>query len=52
MVLIERRNLSQMTLISFVDGIRARPRVSFHNCAAEERWCDTIDSDNGLYGIQ
>lgn len=28
-----------------VDGIRGRPEVSFHNCASEERRCDTIESD-------
>lgn len=32
-----------MTLISFVGGIRERPKVSFHNCTSEERTRDTID---------
>lgn len=31
---------------------KERSRVSFHNGSPEERRCDTIDSDNGLCGIQ
>lgn len=34
--------------MSFVDGIRARPEVSFLNPASERR-CDTVDSGAGLY---
>lgn len=37
--------------MTFVDGIRARPKVSFPGCVSEER-CDIIDSDKGLFKIQ
>lgn len=50
MVPISSRNLSQMTLISFVDGIRVRPKVSFRNCASDQRTYYRVDSGTGLYG--